>query len=189
MESNEYPLINILVRTSNRPAEFKRMLRSIVTQSYPNIRIIIGYDNPKALEYIPEPLEKVFVSADRSLPYYYDTYLNTLKNMVTDGYILCLDDDDILNNDVLKDLPLTHPAIIVQLQRQNNIVPKDLNFRRGQIGMPCLILHHSLKNIADITPHGAGDFFWIKDVMQKVEPMFVPIIVVYSFGRGLGKCQ
>lgn len=185
----EYPLINILIRTSNRPNEFARMLRSITNQTYPNIRIIIGYDNPTALRYIPKGLETVFVSGDRSLPYYYDTYLNHLKDLVTDGYYIVLDDDDILiDKDVLSRLPLQGPGLIVQLQRVNNIVPKDLNFRRGQIGNPCIILHHSLKDLATYNGTGAGDYFFIKAITDKVPLPFVPIVVVYSFGRGLGKC-
>lgn len=185
----EYPLINILVRTSNRPAEFKRMLKSITDQSYPNIRIIISYDNPKALDYIPEPLEKVFVSADRNLPFFYDCYLNDLKELVTDGYYIVVDDDDVIQSDILKELPLEGPGLIVQLQRQNYIVPKDMSFKRGQIGNPCIILHHSLKHLATYSGYGAGDYHFIKDILKQVELPFVPIVVVYSFGRGLGLCQ
>lgn len=183
----DYPLINILIRTSNRPTGFARCLRSIVTQSYPNIRIIIGYDNDKALTYIPVGLEAVPMFADRSVPFFYDLYCNQLKAMVTDGYFLFLDDDDILKPDVLKNIPLTGNGAIVQLQRQNNIVPIDLNLRRGQVGMPCLILHHSLNNIAMIPGTGAGDYFWIKSVLEQVTLPFVPMVVVYSFNRGLGK--
>ncbi len=180
-------LINILIRTSNRPSAFARCLKSIVTQSYPNIRIIIGYDNDRALSYIPKGLETVPVSADRSLPFFYDLYCNQLKAMVNDGYFLFLDDDDILQADVLNNIPLTGNGLIVQLQRQNNIVPKDLNIRRGQVGMPCLILHHSLKHLADIPGNGAGDYFWIKSILERVSLPFVPMVVVYSFNRGLGK--
>lgn len=183
----ECPLINILIRTSNRPNEFKRCLKSIVSQSYPNIRIIIGYDNPKALEYIPEPLEKVFVSADRSLPYWYDNYCNDLKSLVTDGWFCWVDDDDILNPDILKDIVLDAPVVLVQLQRQNNIVPKGVDFTRGNVGMPCVLVHHSLKEIAHVQSTGAGDFFYIKDLKEKVGLKFQPIIMVYSFGRGLGR--
>jgi hypothetical protein len=185
----EYPLINILIRTSNRPSEFKRMLGSIVRQRYPNIRIIVGYDNPTALNYIPEGLETVYVTADRSQPFFYDQYCNQLKELVTDGYFIFLDDDDTLIVDVLSKINLTGPGLIVQLQRVNNIVPQSLTFQRGRIGMPCLILHHSLKNIADVPFGGAGDYFWIKAVTDQVAIPFEPIVVVYSFGRGLGKCQ
>lgn len=185
---NEFPLINILVRTSNRPNDFKRCLASIVNQSYPNIRIIIGFDNPQALRYIPKGLEVYPVSADKTVKYFYDLYIQQLMQYVDEGYILVLDDDDVLNPNVLSKLQLQGPGLIVQLQRGTNIVPKDLSFRRGGIGFPCLILHHSLKNIATIHGEGAGDSFWIREVLNKIEIPFVPIVVVYSFAKGNGKC-
>lgn len=181
------PLINILIRTSNRPNAFSRCLKSIVTQSYPNIRIIVGYDNDRALNYIPKGLEAVPVSADRNLPFFYDLYCNDLKAMVTDGYFLFLDDDDILKKDILKDIPLTGDGLLVQLQRGTHILPNDINIRPAKVGMPCLILHHSLKNISMTTGTGVGDYFWIKGVLDKVKLPFVPMVVVYSYVRGFGK--
>jgi len=181
------PLINILIRTSNRPSGFARCLKSIVTQTYPNIRIIIGYDNEKALRYIPNGLEAIPMTADRSLPFFYDLYCNDLKARVTDGYFLFLDDDDILVKDILKDIPLTGDGLLVQLKRGTQIVPFDLNIRPAKVGMPCLILHHSLKNISMVTGTGVGDYFWIKGVLDKVKLPFVKMVVVYSFTRGFGK--
>lgn len=183
------PLINILIRTSNRPKGFLRCLDSIVNQDYESIRIIIGYDNPKALRYIPKGLETVFVSADKSVPFFYDLYILQLMELVTDGYILIQDDDDILNSNVLSQLPLEGPGLIVQLQRQNTIVPKDLSFQRGLIGFPCLILHHSLKNIATISGYSQCDSIWIREILNKVPLPFVPIIVTYSPSKGNGKCN
>jgi hypothetical protein len=181
------PLINILIRTSNRPNGFRRLLKSIVAQSYKNIRVIIGYDNEMALTYIPQGLEVYPMIQDRSLPYWYDLYVNQLKELVTEGYFVVIDDDDVLAPECLSRLPLTGDGIIVQLRRENNIVPKDLNFSRGQIGMPCIFLHHSLKNIAHLSGTGSGDYFWIKQVLEHADLPFVNEIVVISFGRGLGR--
>ncbi len=183
------PLINILIRTSNRPASFAKCLQSVVNQSYPNIRIIISIDNDEALRYIPKGLEVIRVHKQPEFQFYYDLYCNALKDLVTDGYFIFLDDDDLLINDILVKLPLEGPGLVVQLQRGNNIVPKDLNFKIKHIGMPCLILHHSLKNIADINGTGAGDSYWIKNVLSQTEIPFVPIVVVYSFSKGNGRCS
>lgn len=184
------PLINILIRTSNRPTSFAKCLASIVAQDYEPIRIIVGYDNEAALRYIPKGLETVFVSADRDLPFFYDCYLVDLMAQVVDGYIIAIDDDDkIIDDNVLSRLPLTGNGLIVQLQRGNNIVPQNLNFRNGAIGFPCLILHYSLKNIATIHGNGQSDSHWIRSVLSKVEILFVPIVVVYSPMRGHGMCN
>jgi|GEM_PF-2890547 hypothetical protein len=187
--NEQKPLINILIRTSNRPKAFLKCLDSIVKQDYRPIRIIVGFDNENALRYIPKGLETVFVSANRDLPFFYDCYLNTLKELVTEGYFYCQDDDDyLINSDILSKLPLTGNGLIVQLQRQNNIVPKNLNFSVGQIGCPCIFLHHSLKNIADFHGNGTGDYYFIKSVLKQVELPFCPIVVVYSPFRGHGRC-
>lgn len=183
------PLINILIRTSNRPHSFKRCLDSIVQQDYPNIRILVGYDNENALRYIPKGLETYFVSADRTLPFFYDCYLNDLMQHVTEGYIWCVDDDELVNPNIISQFPLEGNGFILQLQRQNTIVPQSLNFKIGMIGFPCIVLHHSLKNIATIHGHGKGDSYWITDILKQVQLPFYPIIGVYSSGRGLGKCN
>jgi len=188
MQSN--PLINILIRTSNRKNAFLRCLKSIIDQDYSPIRIIIGYDRKEALEYIPKGLEAYPVSADRDLPFWYDVYLPQLMGYVEDGYILCVDDDDyLIDNTVLSRLPLEGPGLLVQLQRGNIIVPKSKVFNVGGVGFPCLILHHSLKNIATITGNGQSDSFWIKSILSKVEIPFIPIVVVYSPSKGHGKCN
>lgn len=185
----EKPLINILVRTSNRPKAFMQMLNSITTQSYPNIRIIISYDNDAALKYIPKGLEVIQVEKHPEYQFGYDLYCNDLKELVTDGYFFYLDDDNLLRPNVLNELPLEGNGLLVQLQIGNNIVPKGLDFQIRQIGMPCLILHHSLKNLADIGAHGAGDSYWIKKVLSLATIPFVPIIVVHGQYRGMGVCN
>lgn len=187
---SDKPLINILIRTSNRPAQFKKCIDSIINQDYPEIRIIVGYDNEAALRYIPKGLETVFVSADRDLPFYYDCYIQQLMEYVNDGYIYILDDDDfITNNNSLSQLNLIGNGLIVQLQRYNNIVPKDLNFKAGGIGFPCLIIHHSLKNVSKIHGNGQGDYYWIRELLHQFSFSFSDIILTTSPGRGRGICS
>lgn len=181
------PLINILIRTHDRPAAFKRCLKSIVDQNYPNIRVIVAYDSRN--DYIPRQLEQIRVIPDVSLPYPYDRYCNTLKWMVDDGWFFFLDDDDVLMPNVLNEIELTELALLVQLKRKDFVCPQSLDFKRGLIGMPCLILHHSLKHLADIPGTGQGDYFWIKEVISKIQVKFIEKVLVYSPSRGLGKSE
>lgn len=185
----EFPLINILIRTSNRAAGFKRLLASIVNQDYEPIRIIISYDNDAALRYIPKGLEVIKVEKQSDCPYPYDLYCNTLKSMVEEGYFIYADDDNLFKPNILSQLPLEGPGLIVQCQIGNHIAPQDLNFKAGMAGMPCMILHHSLKGIADISGEGRGDSYWIKSVLSKVDLPFFPVVVVYGESRGLGRCN
>ena len=177
-------LINILIRTGNRRTQFFRCLKSVLNQRYDNLRIIISVD--RDCNYIPEELEIIRVIPNTNTQYFYDEYLNDLKALVTEGYILVLDDDDILTPDCLVKLDLTALAILVKLNRAGQIYPSSLDFRRGMVGFPNLILHHSLSHIP-IHGNGQGDYWWIKEV-EKITPLnYQDVIVVYSFNRGHGK--
>lgn len=181
--------INVLIRTSYRPHGFARAIKSVLDQTYKNIRIIVSYDNHNALKYIPDGIEKIKVSPG-SGKYFYDDYCNILKSMVNEGYFFFLDDDDMLSSpDVIEKLVplLPETGLIVQLKRGNLIVPQGLDFKSGKIGMPCLILNHKYKDIADITVNGAGDSVWIMSVINQIELKFEPMILVHSFMRGGGK--
>lgn len=188
-------LINILIRTSNRPGLFKRCLQSVVKQTYQNLRIIVAYDNHN-VNYIPSAIESIFVSADRTLPYFYDLYCNDLKSCVDDGYFMFLDDDDYLVDNVLSTLTIDHPALLYQYRRGTDLYPP-MHYvkngvpilKRGQVGMPCLLLHHSLKDIADIPGTGQGDYFWIDKVNRLVGVKFTPLVICAGDQRGFGKCS
>ena len=184
--------INILIRTSYRPESFKRALASVKCQTHKNIRIIVSYDNHNALKYIPEDIQKIRVFRGQG-KYFYDEYCNILKSLVTEGYFMFLDDDDILSSpDIIERLlPLLSPehGQLVQLKRNSTICPNSISFSSGKIGMPCLILHHSHKGLADITVDGAGDYVWINKVSKLLPLKFEPLIVVESFNRGNGKLE
>jgi cellulose synthase/poly-beta-1,6-N-acetylglucosamine synthase-like glycosyltransferase len=177
-------LINILIRTSNRSLLFKRCLSSVLSQNYKNIRIIVSIDNDN--NYVPDWCEIIHVKPDKELPYYYDCYCNSLKELVMEGYFFFLDDDDVLMADVLHKIKFNSPAILVQLDHIGNIVPKNENFGLGQVGMPCLIMHHTLKDLAYFTGQDHGDYHYIKEVQSKIDLTFVPMVVVKSDRRGLG---
>jgi hypothetical protein len=173
-------MITVLIRTSFRPLQFARAINSVP----PECRVIVSYDNDKALSYIPKELQTIKVEKS-DLPYFYDLYCNSLKELVTDGYFIFLDDDDVI---ITLDVPLLEDhANIVQLQRRNTVRPIDANFKAGQIGMPCLILHSKYKHLADIPGTGQGDYHWIKSVCAQLPINFVPTVVVGSDTRGFGR--
>lgn len=181
------PLLNILIRTSSRPILFKRCLDSILNQSYKNIRIIVSIDNPKC-NYVPQWCDIIEVAPGPG-EYFYDRYINDLKAEVNDGYFLVVDDDDVLASDCLAQLKLSRPAILVQLNHMGNIIPKAGEVQLGRVGMPCLILHHSLKNVANVQVGDHNDFNWIKAVSEQTTLHFQPVVVVVSDRKGLGKAE
>jgi glycosyltransferase involved in cell wall biosynthesis len=197
----ELPLINILIRTSNRPEAFARCIESVRIQTYKKIQIIIGFDNPAAVRYLPiaTDIRKVFTEPFCNYPYHYDLYCNTLKIMVTDGWFFFLDDDDILASPtVLQELSehLTGPqeAIICQFLRNGVPKPADNYIRKrviweGKIGLPCLVLHSKHKELSRLDGQRAGDYRYIKEVTDQVNTKFIALPLVDAGARGHGRME
>lgn len=192
-------LVNILVRTSKRERAFKRMYDSILRQTYPNIRVIVSYDNPTALRYIPKGLTKIQVHKDLYKPYFYDNYVNSLKSEVSEGYFFVLDDSDILSSsnvisDLVNELKDTN-GVICQFKRKSRLKPSNELIERkeivmGKIGMPCLVLRHDFKYLVDLDGSvNAADYHWIKSVSEKVELKFIKLALVTAAKRDYGKME
>ena len=189
-------LINLLLRTSHRPVLFKRLLDSIYNQTHKNINIVVSYDDERALSYIPEEVNKIRVYKDLSKPFFYDEYCNELKSQVNNGFFMFIDDDEVLaSNDCLEKLCSAlknHYGVICQFSRNGSLKPSNelINskiVRRSKIGMPCIVLHHSCKNIADFDGSvSAADFNWIKAITKKVKLNFVPLVIAIADRRSYG---
>lgn len=199
-------MINILVRTSNRPTQFKRMFNSVLEQRYTDWRIIIAYDNDEALSYIPpsnfpksgpgRKSIKIKVTPNTSIQFPWNLYCNELKDQVEDGHFFYLDDDDYLKDKFVLESISKHlkegEGTICQFMRGKVAKPQKVYMDRkeiisGKIGGSCLFLHHSQKNVADWDAGPAADYRWIKAVSEKVKLNWVPIPVVVAGGKGLGK--
>lgn len=192
------PLINILIRTSNRPTLFARCLQSIEQQTYRNYRIIVGYDHSSGLSYIPDDLTKVYVYADQGLPYFYDCYCNDLKVLVDHGWFFFLDDDDMLTRPtILEELAkhLNEPgAVICQMLRNGMAKPRDVYIKRGivekgKIGLPCLVLHSDYRHTGELDGHKAGDYRYIKTVIGQVTTKYICLPLVDAGSRGHGQME
>jgi len=180
----QVPLLNILIRTHNRESLFTRCLASIITQNYPNLRVIVSTDCGDT--YVPDWCELIHVKPGGEM-YPYDVYCNYLKNLVTDGWYFYLDDDDTLAPNCLSQLRLDKPAILVQLDYMGNTLPKSKDFTFGLIGMPCLILHHTLKNMVDFDGGDHGDSRYITEIAKRVDLDFQEVVVVRVDRKGHGR--
>jgi glycosyltransferase involved in cell wall biosynthesis len=178
-------LINILIRTSNRPTLFKRCLDSILSQSYSNVRIIVSVD--QEVNYVPQWIETIEVQKHPELKYGYDLYLNDLKALVNEGWYFFLDDDDVLAPNVLSEITLDSPAILCQINHLGTVLPRSTDFGIGLVGFPCLIMHHSLKRLAMVSGGDHNDYHYIKEVQSKVELKFQPVVLVICDVKGNGK--
>lgn len=191
------PLINVLIRTSARPTLFARCLESIQKQTHKNIRIIVGYDNDQALNYIPSFIETIPVHANKAIPFYYDLYCNQLKKYADQGWFMFLDDDDFFHSptvleEISKYMNGEHEAIICQFLRKCRPKPATQLIEKGEIiegkiGLPCLILHSKHRLLSGLDGYKSGDFRYIKCVSERVKTLFVPMVVVETDRRSWGK--
>lgn len=194
-----FPLINIIIRTSNRPTLFARCLNSILHQTYRRFHVIVGYDSEAALTYLPEYITKLPVSADKSLPYYYDCYCNDLKVIVPDGWFFFLDDDDTLTRptileELVPHLSPPHEAIICQFLRNGVAKPRSNYIRNkviaeGKIGLPCLVLHSKHKALSGLDGQKAGDYRYIREVTDNVPTKFIELPLVTCDRRSRGAME
>ena len=86
-------MINILIRTHDRPNEFRRCLQSIYSQTYEDYRIIISADNGNTEIYV-RPHGHEFIRTypgEGEKPW--NRYQNELQAKVESGIIIYMDDD------------------------------------------------------------------------------------------------
>lgn len=212
------PLINILTRTSNRPKGFEVCAKSISNQTYKNLKHIVSYDNQEDLSYINnfENIIKIKIDKeqiiinDKSLkmdnPAFWfsphNLYCNELIDSVEDGWIMFLDDDDMLiDNKVLEEISLNieneDTILIWQMKYPTGrLLPDEQSFinktiRLGGIGSPCFLFHSKWKNEARWDAYKCGDFRFLEQLYNKIPNkkwIKKPFIQLNNNG-GLGKKQ
>lgn len=193
-------MINILIRTSNRPKEFKKCINSIKAQTYKDVRAVVCTDDNKSLLYIDEYkhdfIHNVFTLTSTGIPYNWNLYCNDLKERVTEGWFFYLDDDDYIINKFALSQIAPHLSeeygTICQFNRgrrakpilkPGNVNPSEII--KGRIGGSCIFLHHTHKNVADWDGDKAADYRFIRDVAQKLPLKFINIVVVQAGNNGL----
>jgi hypothetical protein len=126
----------------------------------------------------------------------YNLLCNDLKaDVPKDSYFFFLDSDDTLTPGAIERIkPHLRPdtAIICQFYRGQKLKPSNelmdqQRIVRGKIGMPCIILHHSKKDIADFISTEDADYRFIKEVSEKMPVKWVKEALVNSPKRSFGK--
>lgn len=185
LENSEYILknkteekINILIRTSNRPVYFRKCIQSIIGQEYENYRIIICYDKEESLSYLKEyennPKITYFpVSVESGEKYKFNLYCNRLMDKVDDGWIMFLDDDDMLCHDhvfsmINEHLQDTNSLYIWKFLRPDKeIYPKDINnIQLGEIDTTSFCFHNTHKRKSRWPDRQCGDYTFFSGLQQ-----------------------
>jgi hypothetical protein len=156
----------------------------------------VGIDRLEAKSYT-EGFERTWMVKNPHLKYFYNDYCNQLKKLVTEGFMFFLDDDDFLDSPTVIEDMIPHleedKAIICQYRRKGrpkppNVQMTDKVIARGWIGLPCLWLHHSHKNLANVQGiNDYDDWGYIKEVAGQIPPKFVKQVVVCTDRRSWGK--
>jgi hypothetical protein len=173
-------LMNILVRTSNRPNSFMRCIKSIFEQSYQNFHVYVCYDKIESLYYLEQyegnaqiTCFPVYVKSDEK--YKFNLYCNKLMDKVQEGYILFLDDDDkLMHHHVLAmlndEMGLSDANIIIgQFMRPDKLIyltdiKKDIIL--GEIDTSSACFHHSLKRNIRWDDKQCGDFRFFSNLIN-----------------------
>lgn len=179
--------INILIRTCGRPELFKKCIESIYAQKYLNYRIIVCYDREECLEYLSsEDIECFFVSEPTNTnKYKFNLYCNKLMDKVEDGYIMFLDDDDILlDQNALKTvnecLDIGDTVLIWKFARPDKIIyPLSFPVKFGEIDTTSVCFHSKFKDLARWTDQQYGDWGFYSELFKKLpsEPKVVNYIL------------
>jgi hypothetical protein len=140
-------MINILVRTSNRPMYFWDCIQSIQKQTYTDYRIIVGIDGEDSYANFCHPIRYPMLISNKTylksaytsmLHFPVNLYLNRLMQEVTDGWVMVLDDDDMFAGPdslelIARNLVDTHSIIYWRVDICGRIVPSDSNFGRRPV--------------------------------------------------------
>ena len=142
------PIVNILIRTSNRPNYFDNCIKSILEQTYKNVNIFCSIDNKDkyTIKYpvYPVNVKKVTEIKDKAMSEYYgvkfpsNLYLNNLQEKVKEGLIMYLDDDDILTDSnslktIVDEYKKGNELIFWKIESNGRIIPSVKNWGKAPV--------------------------------------------------------
>jgi len=168
------PFINLLLRTHDRPAGFKRMLDSIRSQTYQNYRVIVSVDNDRTRDYVIENgiSDFIYIEKNPSMSYPADSYFNYMISDVIKGFIWGVDDDDYLPHDRVLEIIAENikkdTISIFKMKNPNTIIPGAPYFGKSievcHIGTPCFVVPIEIARMAEWHGESGSDFRYIKEL-------------------------
>ncbi len=172
------PFFYILTRTSDRPNYFSQCCESIDQQTYKNFKHIVCTDSESSIDYIKNKnreflyIEKLKEFDGQSIKYSpYNLYFNKMYELVGDGYIIFIDDDDCFTSmdslnilaSIIKKAPdPTNSLYFWQVNFPNNLLiprdPSNFIFKPGNVSGIGFCFHSSYKNVAQWDQYKESDF-------------------------------
>ena len=170
--------INILVRNTYRPQAFKKCISSILSQTNQNFKVIMCYDDERCLEYLEEYRGdnriEIFKAGNvnRDELAFYNLYCNELLERVTEGWIMFLDDDDMLASkkalDMISDQQFgTNSLIFWKFCRPDMLVYPDIDeLAQDTIASSGYCFHSNHKHLSKWKTGQRGDYAFIEGLIK-----------------------
>lgn len=169
-------LFNVLIRTSNRPENFMRCIKSVLDQKYKNYRVYVCYDKKESLDYLDKYDDKIEyfpVFTKSKEKYKFNLYCNQLMDKVKKGYVIFLDDDDMFCHDqvfnILNYCMDDETLLIWKFFRPDKIIyPSSVKtIHLGEIAS--CGFSSNIKNYKNCEWRDKknGDFYFLKEVLKK----------------------
>ncbi len=192
-EKNGKVFINILTRTSGRPVGFSKCHSSILNQTYKNTRHIVSYDTKEDLDYL-QSLKVDIIKVKRrkyagrlarkghKLNFEpYNLYCNRLLREVREGWVLFLDDDDMLAGDeviakIAEEIKqVEEDTLLIWRTRypDGRKLPGDNAFKTKEIkymdiDTACFTFHSKYRKSAKWDAWRGSDYRYIRDLSQAI---------------------
>jgi len=209
---SKMPLINILIRTHNRPNYFKLAMESISGQTYPNIRVFAGYHNSITDDYLipykvtPVPYKKYEQRIDKKSdtynygnPFPMNVYLNLLADNVQEGHVILLDDDDRFTSEhavmhIASRIRDKNTMVCWRINAMGRIIPSDENWKQEpkpkdisgiSFCLPANIIKEHTFEPYRLADYRLAKFAWNKTKKVFVDELFTEMISNHcNMGRG-----
>lgn len=172
-------LFNILIRNTYRPSYFPKCINSILNQTYQNFKIIMCYDDDHCLEYLDKykgnPKIEIFKAkpVDKTKRAFYNLYCNQLLEKVKEGWVMFLDDDDVLANKttlekINTNLNYDNDILFWKVKIGNNIVyPKNINnIQKYSISSIGFCFNSKFKNFGSWNSERCSDYKYVTELLQ-----------------------
>ena len=186
----------VLTRTSNRPEKFLECCASVDrARSFYNIIHYIGYDNTIAEKYVKDYRNDKYLinlidyKGKLHPNQYIDVFYSKLLETSADGWILVLDDDDLISTEYLfrglsQYLTDIDKVIIWKLERPDKFIyPKNINaIEVGEIATCCYIYHTSKISLNHWGANGIGDYKWFLELLKMTDKKNI-IYVPYALSK------
>lgn len=187
--------VYILIRTSNRPNFFGRMMETIKEQSYPNVVTIVHTDDPRD-KYVEGD---IIIRGSAYGPEFgngsYNLYNNRLLKAIPDGpgwFHFIDDDDEYAGIDVIakfvNESKKDHVNVARVQRWKQTIWPRKWRNQRS-FQTECFLVHTDHKNRAKWWGHKGGDHNYSKKLTKRLPINWIEHLLVCKAqeGKGHGK--